>query len=151
MSKNNWLLVIVLVALTTVYAVWFTDWFRPKTIQIFHACRKVRVFANQRTKNAPVTLPVMFGLGARYQLTELKVWPLDAWRSNHNALPVWHLISATNSAPVKEFMYGRNIPGMKPAIPGTHAEPLEPNVSYHLFLQAGSYKGEHNFEAKPVD
>jgi hypothetical protein len=81
----------------------------------------------------------------------VKVVPLVAWQNDHNVLPLWHLVSDSNSIPIKTFSYGQNIRGMKPAVPGTHADPLEPNVLYHLILAAGKTKGEHDFEARALE
>jgi hypothetical protein len=148
MSKNNWLLVAILFGLSTVYVVYFTDWFRPKLIEIYHVSRENRLHPQHAGANNPGVIPVTFGMGTPYRLTELKVVPLDAWQTNHNALPVWHLISDSNSIPLKSFFYGQNLRGMKPAVPGSHAQPLEPDVTYHLELRAGKAKGEHDFTAK---
>jgi hypothetical protein len=146
MSKNNWLLIVALLGLATVYAVYFTDWFRPKRIEIYDVSRQNRL--HPPGANAPEAIPVTFGFGTRYQITELKVVPLDAWQTNHDALPVWHLVSDSNSVPIKSFLYGQRVGGMRPAVAGSHAEPLVPDVTYHLELRAGKARGEHNFTAK---
>jgi hypothetical protein len=151
MSKSNWLLLVVLLGLFAVYAVYFTDWFRPKVITIYHVSRPNRLRPQHQGADLPETMPVTFGLAARYQLTELKVVPLEAWLTNHNTLPVWHLISDSNSVPIKSFLYGQTVRGMKPAVPGSHAEPLEPDVTYHLELRAGQARGEHDFTTKPAE
>ena len=149
MSKNNWLLIIALLGLATVYAVYFTDWFRPKFIAIYDVSRPNRL--HPPWANAPEAIPVTFGFGARYQITELKVVPLAAWQTNHEAMPVWHLISDSNSIPLKSFLYGQYLRGMKPAVPGSRAEPLVPDVTYHLELRAGKARGEHDFTAKAAE
>ena len=146
MSKNNWLLLIGLLGLATVYAVYFTDWFRPKRIEIYDVSRQNRL--HPPGANAPEAIPVTFGFGTRYQITELKVVPLDAWQTNHDALPVWHLVSDSNSVPLKVFPYGQMIHGMRPAIKGVRAEPLESNVPYRLCITAGKIKGARDFELK---
>jgi hypothetical protein len=152
MTKKNWYLLTTLLVLGTVYVFFFTDWFRPKIITIFHTSRINRLAMNPRRAGAkPATIPVMFGLNYRYKLTELKVLPLAVWQTNHAAVPIWHLISTSNSVPIKQFYYGQTIKGMHPSVPGTHAEPLEPDVTYHMTLTAGSARGEHDFEAKPAN
>jgi hypothetical protein len=151
MPKNNWLPLVVLVVLATGYVYFFTDWFRPRVILIFHVSRlnpARKLPAN--SDGAPPTVPVTFGLNTTYRLTELKVVPLADWQTNHKAQPVWHLISDSNSVPIKSFLYGQTLRGMKPAVPGTHATPLVPDEVYHLELQAGRAKGEHDFTAKAV-
>jgi hypothetical protein len=149
MPKKNWFMVLVLLVLGTVYAYYFTDWFRPKVIRIFHTSRSTRRAMRQNA--SPETVPVLFGLDANYRLTEIKVIPLTEWQTNKNSPPLWHLLSDSNSIPLKAFSYGQPIRGMKPALTGTRAEPLEPNVTYHLILKAGGFKGEHDFETKPAE
>jgi hypothetical protein len=142
MTKKNWLLMVALVALAGVYVFYFTDWFKPKIIHISHTSRALR---------SPALVPITFGLEPQCQLTEIKVVPLAAWQTNPNTLPLWHLVSSTNAAPVKMFFYGQRIRGLKPEVPGAHAEPLQTNVTYRLFLTAGKAKGQHDFEIKPAE
>lgn len=152
MSKKNWLQVGLVAVLAAVYVYYFTDWFKPKTIEIFHTCRVNRMAMHQRRQDAgPATVPVLFGLNTHYRLTELKVYRLDAWQTNHSVLPVWHLVTSSNSLPVKEFYYSQYIRGMQPAIPGEHAQSLEPDVTYRLILVAGKFRGEHDFATKLAD
>ena len=92
---------------------------------------------------------VLFGLNGAYKLTEVKVVPLDEWKTNPAALPMWHLISDSNSVPVKEFPYGVAIRGMKPAVGKEWPLPLETNETYRIFVAAGSLKGWHDFTALP--
>jgi hypothetical protein len=149
MTKKNWLLVSFALVLAGVYAFYFTNWFTPKVIHIAsHNARATR--ANVKTDSA--TVPVTFKLERPYKLTELKVVALDEWQTNKNCLPLWHLIADTNSAPItKPFNYGQKIPGMKPDIAGARAQPLQPGVTYRMFVTDGSVKGQHDFQviAKP--
>lgn len=145
MTKNNWLLIFAAVALAAVYAVYFTDWFQPKTIQIFHTSRNLR----PRLLRGGGALPsLQFGISRQLQLTELRVVPAAGFQTNKNVLPLWHLVTVSNSVPVKMFYYGQFIGGLKPAIKGTRAQPLETNVTYRLIVTAGQFKGEHDFELK---
>jgi hypothetical protein len=145
MTKKNWLLVAVALVLGVVYVRYFTDWFRPQTIHIAHASRNLR--ARAQPANAPP--PLSFSLNRQCRLTEIKVVPLAAWSSNQDVSPVWHLISDSNSVPVRMFAYGQGIRGMKPAVAKSRAQPLETNVAYRLFVAAGKAKGQHDFEIKP--
>jgi hypothetical protein len=151
MTKKNWLMTIVLVVLASVYVFYFTDWFKPKIIHISSTSRAIRSrFRNAAASNlAPV--PVIFSLEPQSKLTEIKVVPLAAWQANQGVLPVWHLVASSNSMPVKMFVYGQHIRGLKPEVPGASAEPLQPDVTYRLFVSAGSAKGQHDFEVKPVE
>jgi len=140
MTTKNGLLVSFAAILALVYAVWFTDWFRPPTVKIFHAHRAV---GRARNATAPA---LIFGVNRPVRLTELKVVPVAALQTNKNPLPLWHLVSDSNSLPLKTFTYGQSIGGMRPALKGVRAEPLVTNVVYRMFLTAGKIRGEHDFE-----
>jgi len=55
------------------------------------------------------------------------------------------LVSADGSEPVKVFLYGQNIQGMTPYLPGVRAESLITNVPYRLEVTAGKRKGSTPF------
>jgi hypothetical protein len=149
MERKQWTLIVIAFLLAGIYLVYFTDWFRHKNIQIHYTSRAMP----SRVPRGVKSPMVMFGFDQNFRLTEVKVVSLAAWQTNQNALPVWHLISDSNSVPVERFIYGQNIRGMKPAIPGAHAEPLESNLTYRLFVQAGPLKGRRDFQigAHPSD
>jgi hypothetical protein len=151
MTKKNWLLMIALVALAGVYGFYFTDWFKPKIIQISHTSRAVHLRSGKKLAGDPATIPVTFGLEPECKITEIKVVPLAEWQTNQNVLPVWHLVSYTNAAPIKMFIYGQRMRGLKPEVAGSRADPLQPGVTYRLFVTAGKAKGQHDFEAKAAD
>ena len=144
MTKKNILLVVAAMILAAVYVVYFTDWFKPKTVQIFHTSRNLR----PRMLKGGALPSLIFGINQKLKLTEIRVVPADAYQTNQSATPVWHLISDSNSVPVNQFHYGEFIRGMKPAVKGARPQPLETNITYHLILLAGDVKGEHNFEVK---
>ncbi len=144
MTKNNWLLIAVAVLLAIVYIVFFTNWFKPETVQIFHTNRT----PHGRFRNTDAMPGLIFGLNRQLQLTDIKVVMLSALQTNKNALPFWHLVSDSNSVPVKSFFYGQTIRGLKPAVVGVRPQPLETNVTYRLFVEAGKIKGEHDFKLK---
>jgi len=143
--KKNWFLVVVAVVLAAVYAVYFTDWFTPKTIQIFHSDRNLHP---QLRRNAVGMPSLIFGVNRPLKFTEIKVVPAAGFQTNRDILPLWHLVSDSNSVPVKSFYYGQPIRGMKPAVLGSRPEPLDTNITYRLIVTAGKFKGEHNFEIK---
>ena len=138
----------LLAALAGIYVFCFSDWFRPRIIHISHVSRALRSRAGKPPRAPAETVPVSFSFDCPYQPTEIKVVLLAAWQTNRNVLPVWHLIASSNAAPIKTFVYGQRIRGLKPAVPGAHAEPLEPNTTYRLFVAAGSATGQHDFETK---
>jgi len=139
---------IVLIGLAGVYIFYFTDWFKPKIIHISHTIRSR--FGNNVAGNS-ATVPITFSLEPQCKPTEIKVVPLAAWQTNQNVLPVWHLIASSNSVPIKLFAYGQHIRGMKPEVPDSRPELLQPDVTYRLFVTAGSAKGQHDFEVKPAN
>ena len=106
----------MLIILVMAYAIFFTNWFQPKRMEIFHASRPMlRGGARVKAGNAN-TMMVLFGLNGSYKLTDVKVVPLDEFKTNSAALPVWHLISESNPIPLKEFPYGLAIRGMHPLV-----------------------------------
>jgi hypothetical protein len=144
MERKSWLFVAAALALAVVYAVYFTNWFRPATVKIFHTNRNLRP---QAARGA--ALPwLVFGLSREVRLTELRVVELSAYRTNRNVLPFWYLNSTSNSVPVKTFFYGQFIRGLKPAIPGSPPRELGSNITYRLLIKAGKITGEHDFELK---
>ncbi len=143
--KKNYFLVIVAIVLAAVYAIYFTDWFQPKTIQIFHTYRNL----HPRNPVRDGTLPALhFGMGRALKLTEIKVVPLAEYQTNQNTLPLWHLVSDSNSVPIESFFYGQFIRGLKPEVPGSRSKSLTNDVVYRLIVIAGKAKGEHDFELK---
>ncbi|HTY87122.1 MAG TPA: hypothetical protein VMB80_06625 [Candidatus Acidoferrum sp.] len=150
MSKKQWLLFGTLVVLAGVYVRYFTQWFRSPPLLIHHTSRVTnpnpRFRARAAAANAGIE-PVTFGFDEPLRLTEIKVVRLAEWQTNSQAGPLWHLVSDSNSVPILDFRYGQGIRGLRPAVPDDQAQPLQPNVPYRLFVQAGSRKGWHDFQA----
>jgi hypothetical protein len=143
MTKRKWVLIAIVLLLAFVYIYHFSDWFKPKIIQISYTERSLP----SRNPSRAGFPAILFGFGGQlYQISEIKVVPLAAWQTNQTVSPVWHLVSNSRSAPMEFFRYGENVPGMKPAVPGASPEPLETNVTYRLFVRAGSYKGQCDFQ-----
>src|SRR5487761_1994206 len=123
MTKKNWLPMVALIALAGVYVFYFTDWFKPKIIHISHTSRALRSrFGNPAAAKAEM-IPITFAVEPQCQLTEITVVPLAAWQTNQNTLPLWHLVASSNAAPIKIFVYGQRLRGLKPEVPGAHAQP----------------------------
>lgn len=151
MAKKQWLLLAVFVLLAVIYVCAFTSWGRRPGMQISHAAN-----ARQKGKIGPRvragavdTAIVTFNLDRPYRLTEIKVVRLAEWQTNQSALPLWHLISDSNSVPTKRFSYGVAIGGTKPVVGSAWPQPLETNVTYRLFLTAGAISGQHDFTPPP--
>jgi len=141
MEKRQWILTTIALVLVGVYIYFFTGWSKPKAIHISYTERPMR------SRLPGVTIAtVAFGFDQPYRLTEVKVVPLAAWQTNQAVLPIWHLISDSKSAPTKFFLYGQDIPGLKPAAPGARPQPLQTHVAYRIFVAAGKIKGQHDFE-----
>ena len=134
----------VAVVLAAAYVVFFTGWFRPHTVTIFHTCRNVRARFAQGTGQPAV----IFGLARPLKITEIKVVVLADYQANRNVLPLWHLVASSNAVPEKTFVYGQFIRGLKPEVPDTRAQPLTNDVTYRLLLTAGDLRGEHDFKLK---
>jgi hypothetical protein len=135
MNKKNFILVGLTLVLAVVYVICFTDWFRPKTIDISSTTRSFRA-----------TTLLIFSLHDDYELTEVKVVSLAALQTNKLAQPVWHLVSDSGSDDVDHFLYGENIKGMDPAVAGARPEPLQPGVMYRIFVTDGKVKGRFDFQ-----
>jgi hypothetical protein len=143
MTKKNWFFFIFLMALAAVYVIWFTDWFKPKTIHISYTIRAIH-YRRLHGDNGP---SLIFGLEpAPVELTEIKVVSLADFQKNPGTLPVWHLVSDSNSVPVKNFIYGTGIRGMRPAIASSEPAELATNLVYRIFIKAGRAKGDRDFE-----
>ncbi len=143
MDKKSTPLVIVLLALVLVYVVFFTDWFKPHVIKLFYTTRPIEHF------RARADLPyILFGLEGTYRLTDVKVVSLDDFNKNPNTSPLWHLISQSNSVPIKMFTYGEHIHGMRPNFEGDRPQNLGTNGIYRLFVSAGRAKGQIDFKLK---
>ena len=129
-----------------IYAYVYRDWFKPQQVQIFHRISAARAGRRARFGQNAGGPSVAFGLDRKLKLTDVRVVSLAALATNAEVLPVWHLVSASNSVPVKGFMYGEYIRGMSPYVKGARPQPLETNVTYRLLLRAGSQTGQHDFK-----
>ncbi|HYV30041.1 MAG TPA: hypothetical protein VEO53_02860 [Candidatus Binatia bacterium] len=150
MTKNGIFLSIIAVLLAAVYVYSFTDWLRKETIQIIPTIRPGRVAALAGDPDQTPVYPVSFAFDGKYKITEVKVVAADDLATNKYPTPLWHLISDSNSAPTKAFMYGQTPKGMKPAVPRARPEALLPDVDYVLLIEAGKLKAQTNFHTAKV-
>ncbi|HEX4646077.1 MAG TPA: hypothetical protein VH598_10745 [Verrucomicrobiae bacterium] len=152
MNKTTLQITAILLIVAGCYYYLFKDSFRKPNIQIIHTIRpKATALRGPSATDAVVPHAITFGMDREYKLTEVKVVPVSDLETNKYAHAVWDLVSKTNSHPTRGFTYGTNIRGMRPAVDGAKPEPLEPNVTYRLFVQAGSLKGEHDFKVSEDD
>lgn len=145
MSKNGIVLSVVLVLLASAYVTWFTDLFRPQTIQIIPVIRPVRANAKAADPNQPQVYPVSFAFNRKCELTSVKVIAEDDLATNKHPVALWHLVSESNSVPTRSFIYGHPIKGMHPAVARMRPEPLQPDVKYVLQIEAGSLQAQSKF------
>ena len=151
MTKNGIVLSAIAVVLGAVYVYNFTDLFRKETIQIIPTIRPGgRVSAPKNPDDVPV-YPVAFNLDGKYKFTSIKVVAADDLATNKYPTALWHLTSDSNSVPTKSIVYGSQIKGMKPAVPRTRPEPLQPDVEYMLLLEAGGVKAQTNFHTARIE
>ena len=151
MTRKNLFLIGITLVLAALYVIYFTDWFHSDGVQISHTSRPV----TQRVGNPRIqavfdaSAPVIFFFDKELRLTRLKVFLVSELQTNQFALPLWHLVSDSNSPPLKNLTYGMPVRGMHTANKGQFAQPLVPGNLYRLFIEAGDRKGQHDFEAKP--
>ncbi len=145
MTRKELWMVILALGLGVIYVVFFTDLFSKKSIQIIPLIRTGRASAIPRDGDAPAVFPVAFKLNGSYRLKSVKVVSASEYQTNKHALPLWHMVSDSNSPPQDSVLYGSRIPGMKPSVPRSRPRPLEPGVSYLLLIDAGKLKGQTNF------
>jgi hypothetical protein len=150
MTKNGIVLSVIAAILGAAYLYRFTDWFVTDAIQIITTIRPGRVAATPRGSDQVPVYPVSFAFDGKYKFTSVKVVAADDLATNKFPTPLWHLISDSNSAPVKNIDYGFPVKGMKPAVPRTRPEPLQPEIKYVLMLEAGNTKAQTNFHTVQV-
>jgi hypothetical protein len=145
-SRRNLLIASVALVVTGLFAYVYRDAFRPDEIQITHRVvvgPPVRGLS-RTNQNLKVT-QLVFGLDQKRELTEIKVINAAALESGTNTAPLWHVISDSNSIPVKVFAYGDHIRGLRPLVKKSRPIPLESNVTYRLVVRAGRATGQHDF------
>src|SRR5262245_842566 len=104
--KNLWIALGALVVLG-LYAYVYRDAFRPKEILITHrVVTGPPVRGLSRTNQDLKITQLVFGLDRKWEMTEIKVITLAEPEASTNAAPLWHLISDSNSIPVRVFAYG---------------------------------------------
>lgn len=150
MTKKQITFLAVAVALIGLFLYIRKDWFVRDKIQIYHRLVQARyVTRRARPANAPDLTPIFFGFDRKLKITSIKVVPASGIETNKYPHPVWEMISDSNAIPTMGFVYGMKVPGMKPAVEGATADPLEPGVAYRLIIEAGPLKAEHNFTIAP--
>jgi hypothetical protein len=150
MTRKFWMLISFAVLLGAASFYFNRDWFGRQDIQIFHRnWRQPRPKASTAADIGPIE-PLKFGLTRPVKMKSLEVVAVQDIATNRFPKILWHLVSDSNSIPTSEFVYGQWIRGMHPQFKGASATPLEPGVSYRLYVEVGSQKLEHDFTPDPV-
>jgi hypothetical protein len=148
MSKKNIFLIALIPLLAGLSLYLNRGRFQSDPIRIGSRSIDPRGAMLRQAKNSK-TKSVIFLLNRELQLTSIKVIPVSCLETNKYPLPLWQLVSDSNSIPVKDFAYGANIRGMRPGVKGASAETLQPGVNYRILLEAGGLKAEHDFTPVP--
>jgi hypothetical protein len=122
------------------------DYFKPETIQISHRLSPWMQSRRPGNRGNNASVPVTFMLNSYHKLTSVRVVETEKLATNKFAVPVWRIISDSNSVPTSSFNYGGYIRGMRPEAKNTRPETLQPGVNYRLFIETDrGLKAEHDF------
>ena len=135
--------------LAVAYVIFFTDLFRKERVQIIVKLSPGRASAIPRPSDWTPVYPVTFRLNKAYQFKTIEVVNAAEFATNKHILPMWHMVSDSNSVPQQTIVYGApKIQGMHSAVPRARPQPLEAGVQYTLMLETSKWKAETNFVAK---
>ena len=146
MSARSITLILLLLALGLVYGCFFADWFGHRTIRIMTSRRPGH--AQTRGDNTrPAVDQVSFGFDRPYRFNSIKVVRADDLATNQFPAALWHVVAKGEARPTKVITYGEPIEGMQPYLAGTEPDPLDPNVTYIIQIEAdsGKIKTQTNF------
>jgi hypothetical protein len=143
MRKKEFIWIAIFIVLGGVYLRFFAHWFDKRQIGITVSVRPSR-------HPGETVFPVYFSLNSDYKLTSVEVFPMENDQLNPAAIPVWHLVSDSNSVPTRAFRYGQPIRGMKPALAGVRPDPLVPGTMYRLMLSTRDAICQIDFRAKAI-
>ncbi len=146
MSKTKFITITLLTLGLAGFSLYLNrDYFRRETIQISHRLSPWLQIKRPNARN-DLGVPVSFTLNGYYQLRSVRVVEAAKFETNKFAVPVWRLVSDSNSVALSSFNYGSTIRGMRPEARGVRPEPLTPGVTYRLFIVTDKkLEGEHDF------
>lgn len=123
------------------------DWFAADPIQISHRLSPWMQNKRPGVRNPnDLGMPVTFTLNGYYKLSSVRVFEAAKIETNQYAVPIWRIISDSNSIPTSSFNYGSFIRGMRAEAKGLRPEPLQPGVNYRLFVVTDkNVKAQHDF------
>src|SRR5436309_2406070 len=123
MSKKTAILIVTALVLAAVSLFLYLDSLPPSKIQIAY-----RIFPAGKSSS------VVFFIDPAYPMTRIKVTSVEEAESNPHPHSLWEVVPDKKPVTKTDFTYGENIPGMKPFIPGTTPEPLDPKGKYQLVV-----------------
>lgn len=144
MQKREIAWIVVLLLVIGAYIHYFSNWGVTKEIQVLATVRPPLQFRRRGGAAAgtnAAAFRILFTLDAPYKLTSLELTEVDRAHSNAPGRVMWHLVSQSNSPPVKMFQYGQAIKGLEPDLPGVQPEPLEPGGIYRMEVSTHTLKG----------
>jgi len=154
MTKKNVVVIALIILLGGLSLYLNRDWFASEEIHISHRSISPRHWfkpaSRVKTAAKAAANPVTFFLNRKVKLTSVKVVLAADIQTNEHPHAIWNLVSDSNSVPVRDFIYGTTIRGMRLAVKGVPADPLQPGVNYRVLIQAGSDKAEHDFVPAPA-
>jgi hypothetical protein len=127
------------------------DWFSDRPIHISHRVNPwaARVPRGRRVAPPDPGNPVAFNFDPLCRFTSIKVFITAELETNKYARPLWELVSDSNSIPIGALAYGARVPGMRPAVKGATADPLQPGVVYRLVVKTDGKQLQHDFVTTP--
>jgi len=151
MNKRNITLIVLLIFVSAAAIYLFKDSFKPEPIQIAYMVRPAS-FSRQPVKPDPFApsgragFNVTFSFNRDVSLKTVRVYDLADVQTNKYSQPIWNLASESNSPPLKSFVYGGKIRGLKPTVKGALVDPLVPGRSYHLVVETTEQPAERDFQ-----
>jgi len=148
MSKTKFISITILILGLAGLSLYLNrDWFAADTIQIAHRLSPWMENKRPGGRNPnDLGMPVTFTLNGFYKLTSVRVFEAAKLETNQFAVPIWRIVSDSNSVPISSFNYGSHIRGMRLEAKGVRAEPLQPGVGYRLLVVTDkNIKAQHDF------
>ncbi len=141
------ILLVTLCAILGGLCLWMRGCFATQKIEMIAQIRPSARGVRAAPGDVPVD-PVSFAFDQKYNLTSVRVVAVDDEKTNKYPKELWNLIADSNSVPTKVLIYGVTPRGMKPKIPHARPSPLEPDVAYKLYVEAGKAQGEKKFHTR---
>ena len=146
MTKKKIISILAVVLLLGGLSYYFNrDRFATEPLEVTHRSIAPRGWMLRGPAAKNPASPIVFLINRTVKLNSVKVILVSDAATNKFPHAIWNLETDSNSIPVKEFMYGAPIRGMKPAVKGVGADPLQPGVNYRLLIQAGAENAQHDF------